>query len=97
MNEVAKSVPGLKPPAIWFPHGILGISTSAILIDDVKGKFGPFAGQVFVGDQGQSKIMRVAMEKVKGEYQGAVFPFRKGFPQVYCDWYGEMMALCLVA
>ncbi|MDO1445099.1 plastocyanin/azurin family copper-binding protein [Rhodocytophaga aerolata] len=79
MNEVAKRVSGLKPPAIWFPHGILGISTSGILLDNTKGKFGPFDGQLFVGDQGQSKIMRVAMEKVKGEYQGVVFPFREGF------------------
>lgn len=40
---------------------------------------GPFEDQLFVGDQGQSKIMRVALEKVKGEYQGVVFPFREGF------------------
>ncbi len=79
MYEVAKSVPALKPPAIWFPHGILGISTSGMLIDNTQGKFGPFEGQMLVGDQGQSKIMRVAMEKVKDEYQGVVFPFREGF------------------
>ncbi len=40
---------------------------------------GPFQGQLFVGDQGQSKIMRVFLENVKGVYQGAVFPFREGF------------------
>src|SRR5258708_16282866 len=40
---------------------------------------GPFEGQLFVGDQGQSKIMRVYLEKVKGVYQGMVFPFREGF------------------
>ncbi|HTF19899.1 MAG TPA: c-type cytochrome, partial [Chryseolinea sp.] len=50
-----------------------------IVTDDTKGKFGPFAGQVFVGDQGQSKIMRVVLEKVKGEYQGVAFDFRSGF------------------
>jgi azurin/glucose/arabinose dehydrogenase len=77
--EVAKKVPHLKTPAVWFPHTILGISTSAILVDSTHGAFGPFAGQLFVGDQGQSKIMRVAMEKVNGVYQGAVFPFREGF------------------
>jgi glucose/arabinose dehydrogenase/azurin len=77
--EVAKKVPHLKTPAVWFPHGILGISTSAILVDSTRGTFGPFAGQLFVGDQGQSKIMRVALEKVNGVYQGAVFPFREGF------------------
>jgi uncharacterized cupredoxin-like copper-binding protein len=79
LYDVAKRVPGLKPPAIWFPHGILGISTSAILEDTTGGGFGPFAGQLFVADQGQSKIMRVDLEQVNGEYQGAVFPFREGF------------------
>ena len=77
--EVAKRVPGLKTPSVWFPHTILGISTSGILNYDSKGKMGPFEGQLFVGDQGQSKLMRVALEKVKGVYQGVVFPFREGF------------------
>ena len=77
--EVAKRVPHLKTPAVWFPHTILGISTSAILVDSTRGGFGPFAGQLFVGDEGQSKIMRVFMEKVNGVYQGVVFPFREGF------------------
>lgn len=77
--DVAKRVPGLKPPSVWFPHTILGISTSGILNYDKQGEMGPFEGQLFVGDQGQSKIMRVYLEKVKGVYQGAVFPFREGF------------------
>jgi uncharacterized cupredoxin-like copper-binding protein len=72
-------VPHLKTPAVWFPHTILGISTSAILVDSTRGAFGPFAGQLFVGDEGHSKIMRVYLEKVNGVYQGAVFPFREGF------------------
>jgi cytochrome c551/c552 len=69
----------VRLPAVWLPHGILGISNSEIIRDDTGGKFGPFAGQVFVGDQGQSKIMRVVMEKVKGEYQGVAFDFKSGF------------------
>jgi cytochrome c551/c552 len=77
--ELKKDFPELKPPAVWLPHGVLGISNSEILRDDTNGKFGPFAGQVFVGDQGQSKIMRVVLEKVKGEYQGVAFDFRSGF------------------
>ena len=77
--EVAKRVPGLKTPSVWFPHTILGISTSGILNYDAKASMGPFEGQLFVGDQGQSKIMRVYLEKIKGVYQGVVFPFREGF------------------
>ena len=52
---------------------------TAISIDTTLGDFGPFEGQMFVGDQGHSKIMRVAMEKVNGVYQGASFPFIEGF------------------
>ncbi|MXV17070.1 plastocyanin/azurin family copper-binding protein [Hufsiella ginkgonis] len=79
MFDVAKRVPGLKPPAIWLPYGIMGKSTSELLNDYTGGKFGPFEGQLFVGDQTQSKIMRVALEKVNGVYQGVLFPFREGF------------------
>jgi len=79
LYNAAKEVEGIKPPAVWFPHGIMGISTAAILTDNTNGKFGPFAGDVLVSDQGQSKIMRMQLEKVYGVYQGAVFPFREGF------------------
>lgn len=72
-------IPEISLPAVWLPHGVLGISNSEILKDETSGKFGPFVGQVFVGDQGQSKIMRVVMEKVKGEIQGVAFDFRAGF------------------
>ncbi|MEO0898375.1 MAG: hypothetical protein AAFY71_18320 [Bacteroidota bacterium] len=68
-----------QPPAVWLPHGVLGISNSEMIRDESKGAFGPFAGQIFIGDQGQSKIMRVVMEKVKGEWQGVAFDFRTGF------------------
>lgn len=77
--EVAKEIPELKTPSVWFPHGVMGISTSGILLDDRDGRFGPFKDQLFVGDQGQSKVMRVFQEQVNGEYQGAVFPFVEGF------------------
>ncbi|MEO9891221.1 sulfocyanin-like copper-binding protein [Aurantibacter sp.] len=79
LYEYSKKVPELKAPAIWFPHTIQGISTSDILYDTTGGKFGPFEGQIFVGDQGHSKIMRVFMEKVNGVYQGASFNFVEGF------------------
>lgn len=79
MVEVAKTLPGLKLPAVWFPHTILGISTSGIVEDLTAGKFGPFAGQFYVGDQGQSKVMRMSLEKVKGVWQGASYAFREGF------------------
>ena len=61
------------------PHGILGTSTSQILVDDTGGRFGPYVGHLLVGDQGQSTINRVFLEKVNGVYQGAAFPFLSGF------------------
>lgn len=76
--DLKKDFPELQMQAVILPHTILGISNSEIVkIPD--GAFGPFAGQLLVGDQGQSKISRVVMEKVKGEYQGVAFEFRSGF------------------
>ncbi|MEM7655557.1 MAG: plastocyanin/azurin family copper-binding protein [Bacteroidota bacterium] len=79
LYEAAQNLEGIKPPTVWLPHGTLGISTSAILMDDTEGDFGPFAGQMIVGDQGQSKIMRMYLEEVEGTYQGIIFPMREGF------------------
>lgn len=79
LYEVAKRFPAIKVPAVWFPHTLMGISTADVIEDTFGGKFGPFEGQMFVGDQGHSKIMRVFLEKVAGKYQGVCFPFREGF------------------
>jgi glucose/arabinose dehydrogenase len=75
----AKRIPQLIPPAVLFPYGKMGQSASGIGCDLSGGKFGPFAKQLFVGDQTHSTVMRVALEKVNGCYQGACFPFRAGF------------------
>jgi hypothetical protein len=56
----------------------MGNSASEPVWDTTGGKFGPFAGQCFVGDQTKSMVMRVALEKVNGVFQGACFPFRGG-------------------
>lgn len=74
-----KKIPELVPPACWFPYPKMGQSASGVVCDLSGGKFGPFAEQLFVGDQSHSTIMRVALEKVNGAYQGACFPFRQGF------------------
>lgn len=78
LADVKKKIPSLRLPAVILPHGIQGVSNSeAVIIPE--GSFGPFGGQILIGDQGQSKIMRVVMEKVDGEYQGVSFDFRAGF------------------
>jgi hypothetical protein len=75
----AKKIPQLVPPAVIFPYGKMGQSASGIDCDLSGGKFGPFAKQLFVGDQTHSTVMRVFLEKVDGRYQGVCFPFRQGF------------------
>ena len=76
--DLKKEYPELQMQAVILPHTILGISNSEI-VKIPEGAFGPFAGQLLVGDQGQSKISRVVMEKVKGEYQGVAIELRSGF------------------
>jgi len=77
-RDAPSGYPALEPPCIWFPYGRMGQSVSEPIWDTTGGKFGPFAGQCFVGDQTRSIVMRVALEKVNGVYQGACFPFRSG-------------------
>ncbi|WP_194973951.1 c-type cytochrome [Aquiflexum lacus] len=78
MYQAKEKLPDLKLPAVWLPHGIHGISNAEPL-QIPKGHLGPFEGQILIGDQGQSKIMRIFLEKVNGEYQGASIDFRSGF------------------
>jgi hypothetical protein len=78
MMVEAKKIPQLEPPAVYFPYGKMGQSASGIACDVSGGEFGPFSGQMFVGDQTHSTVMRVYLEKVRGHYQGACFPFRGG-------------------
>ncbi len=74
-----ENIKELVPPAVILPHQKVGNSPTDIESDLTGGKFGPFAGQTFVGEQTQSKIHRVFLEQVKGLYQGAIFPFLEGF------------------
>ena len=79
MYKAAEKVKNLKLPAVWYPHTLMGIST-ADMIEDKNGFMGPFfKGQYFVSDQGHSKVMRMMLEKINGQYQGICFPFREGW------------------
>ena len=73
METERKRFPKLVPPAVIFPHGKIGQSPTGVIWDQTDGKFGPFAGQVFVGEQCHSQVQRVFLEKVNGVYQGAVW------------------------
>ncbi len=68
----------LTPYAVIFPYTRMGRSITGFVVDDTKGKFGPFENQIFLGDYTQSLIMRATTEKVNGVWQGACYPFREG-------------------
>ena len=69
--------------SVWIPYTVIR-SAAALRMDDTGGRFGPFAGQMFVGDTGYGQsvnIMRVALEKVDGVWQGAAMRFIDGPPR----------------
>ena len=76
--EVAARNPNYTLPAVWLPYPKLGQSATGIACDVSGGKFGPFQEQLFVGEFTLSRITRVFLEKVGGEYQGAAFQFLDG-------------------
>ena len=76
-REVFQKPDGFAPPAVWFPRALSTSTSGGTTIPD--GCFGSFAGQLLVGDFGTSSILRVALERVNGEWQGAVWPFARGF------------------
>lgn len=64
--------------AVLFPHGIIANSPTEPTCDNTQGKFGPFAGQMFVGEMNSQRIVRVMLERVDGQLQGACIPFIDG-------------------
>ena len=83
VTELAKDLEKLETmaeqPVVWIPHTEVASSPGNPEWDVTEGKFGPFAGQMFIGDQTQSNIFRVLLDKVNGEYQGAVLNFMNNF------------------
>ncbi len=72
-----KRVPELIPYAVIFPYIRMGRSITGFVVNETKGKFGPFDNQLFLGDYTQSIIMRATTEQVNGVWQGACYPFRE--------------------
>jgi len=70
--------PPREPACVWFPYRRMGQSAADLALDDTGGAFGPFEGQLFVGDQTLALVMRVDLERVLGTWQGACFPFLSG-------------------
>jgi cytochrome c len=64
----------VAPPAIWLPENEIGNSPS----EPVLMRDGPYNGQMLHGDVTHGGIKRDFLEKINGEYQGAVFRFTQG-------------------
>jgi cytochrome c len=64
----------VKQPVVWLPQDEIGNSPSTPLyLND-----GPYKGQMIHGEVTHGGVKRVFVEKVNGEYQGAVFRFIQG-------------------
>lgn len=63
-----------KLPVVWLPQDDIGNSPSQPAILDL----GPYKNQQIHGEVTHGGLKRVFMEKVNGEYQGAVFRFSQG-------------------
>lgn len=77
--EALAAVKAMRPPAVWLPYNKMGRSGTDLAVVQANGRFGPFEGQMLVAEFTDAKINRVFLEKVDGAYQGAAFPFLKGF------------------
>lgn len=64
--------------AVLFPHGIIANSPTQLLLDNTQGDFGPFSGQLLVGEMNSGRIVRVMLEEVAGAIQGACVFFIDG-------------------
>ena len=61
-------------PALWLPHGEISNSPAQPTLIPT----GLYAGQMLFAELTHGGVNRVFMEKVRGEYQGAVFQFTQG-------------------
>jgi len=60
--------------AVQFPYETMGNSITQPIADNTNGKFGPFGGQMLMGEMEKGRIVRVMMEDVDGQLQGACVP-----------------------
>jgi len=74
LPDSVSSPPPITQPAIYLPEDEIANSPSQpVLMQD-----GPYKGQMLHGDVTHGGIKRDFLEKVNGEYQGAVFRFSQG-------------------
>lgn len=71
--EAAELEKQRTPAAVWFPQSTMANSpTQPILIPE---GFGPFGGQMLIGEMNKPRVIRLILEEVNGITQGACTPF----------------------
>ncbi|MEW2445776.1 family 16 glycoside hydrolase [Micromonospora marina] len=64
----------VTPPVLWMPQNEIANSPSGL----VTVPSGTYAGQLLIGDVTYGGLQRAYLEKVNGEYQGALFRMTQG-------------------
>jgi hypothetical protein len=75
--KTVRAAEEVAAPALWFPRALSPSTSGFAEIQDDR--FGPFRGQMIIGDFQNAVLMRACMERIDGAWQGAIFPFAKGF------------------
>lgn len=58
--------------AIWFPHGIFANSPTQIVTIPKSKAWGPYGGQLLIGEMNSAKLIRAMLEECDGTWQGAI-------------------------
>lgn len=74
ITDSVSVLPPVAPPAIWMPEDEIANSPSqpVLMVE------GPYKGQMLHGDVTHGGLSRDFLEKINGQYQGAVFRFTQG-------------------
>ena len=74
--------PPLTPPAIDIPHpwtrsvnGICFLETPPQVMAKSGSRFGPFEGHLVGCEYDTRRLVRMSLQRVKGQFQGAAYPF----------------------
>lgn len=63
------------PAAVWFPHMSYANSPTQMVLIPKSPVWGPYGGQIVIGEMNVPKLLRVTLEEVRGMWQGACYPF----------------------
>jgi hypothetical protein len=74
-TPIAKLEELRTPAAVWFPHGSYANSPTEMVVIPKTPAWGPYGGQVVIGEMNVSRLLRVTLQKVGGVWQGACYPF----------------------